>query len=758
MRWFRGNVEAPKLLSLSPLRGDDTDADTIHFRSRSRDKSPVRWPRRKSSSPEKNCYNVQTSKITTEKCSSSKKDKKKIHEERKKFCEKKNPLLDRVKNTRLSFFKDKINDDYNDDSLQCNSMCDIENLELKRTDNRRSICEIDFKKINDKEKLQIKKKTRSKSHTRISLKKNIDDKFNYLGFNTSTSSNKSCWSKDDNVSSISPPKTRKSFHGHKNFLKDYTGSKKTIDIDNIDDDKDLSFNNSTLVDSHQSPSSCLASKFRAMQDRYVKSSTNRLIAKIYRKDVKDNDKRRLRSFSYGALPGLEELRTNPLFEDHEQDDNDSGILDSGSATSSLFDDRCGSGASGLITNDSSPSQILPKTKTTTSSTSSASPTSSSSSSFDLEQNQSSKTDSNNSEYLGKKNNKKDLHKIYTKMSVHNLSLGIEKNPLNTIYNIKKNEIKNDKINLFNNENDKSKQLKVVRSSSCTTETIVLKLKREFSDQSLGIFIAKNKNLSNGYLVAHVVPNGLADKEGTLKIGDEILIVNGKRLKGLDMSEARCVLGSGNTPGDVDIVISRYINIEQPKKLKESSVDYENITIDNNKIINDSIDSPKLHFKKNHPRHYRDKKNESARSINSDKCRLVNSGTSQISTNFCTLPRRPKTSVTTFHTVVFEKGHGKKSLGFTIVGGRDSPKGSIGIFIKSVLPGGQAAEDGRLRAGDEILAVNGQVSHDLTHRQAVQLFRNIKSGSLALHLCRRVKQRDAQSIKAKSCADLLTVDA
>lgn len=553
-------------------------------------------------------------------------------------------------------------------------MCDIEKLELKRTDYRRSVCEIDLKKINDKEKTQIKKKIRSKSHTRISQKKNIDDKFNFLGFSTSTntSSNKSCWSKDDNVTSTSPPKTRKSFHGHKNFLKDYTGSKKTIDIDNIDDDKDLSLNSSTLVDS-PSQSSCLASKFRAMQDRYMKSSTNKLIAKIYRKDVKDNDKRRLRSFSYGALPGLEELRTNPLFEDHEQDDNDSGILDSGSATSSLFDDRCGSGASGLITNDYSTSQVLPKK--TTSST--ASPTSSSSSSsFDLEQNQSSKTDINNSEYL--KKNKKDVHKNYSKMTVHNLSLGIEKNPLNTIYNTKNNnKIQNNENNLFN-----EKELKVVRSSSCTTETIVLKLKREFSDQSLGIFIAKNKDLSDGYLVAHVVPNGLADKEGTLKIGDEILIVNGKRLRGLDMSEARCVLGSGNTPGDVDIVISRYINIEQPKKLKESSVDYENISIDNNKIIIDSIDSPKSHFKKNHSRHYRDRKNESARSINSDKCRLTNGGTSQISTNFCTLPRRPKSSVTTFHTVVFEKGLGKKSLGFTIVGGRDSPKGSIGKLFKT----------------------------------------------------------------------------
>lgn len=62
-------------------------------------------------------------------------------------------------------------------------------------------------------------------------------------------------------------------------------------------------------------------------------------------------------------------------------------------------------------------------------------------------------------------------------------------------------------------------------------------------------------------------------------------------------------------------------------------------------------------------------------------------------------------------------------------------------MKSVLPGGQAADDGRLRAGDEILAINGHICHDLTHREAVQLFRSIKSGSLALQLCRRAKSRE-----------------
>nr|XP_054599704.1 disks large homolog 1 isoform X19 [Nothobranchius furzeri] len=90
----------------------------------------------------------------------------------------------------------------------------------------------------------------------------------------------------------------------------------------------------------------------------------------------------------------------------------------------------------------------------------------------------------------------------------------------------------------------------------------------------------------------------------------------------------------------------------------------------------------------------------------------------------------------YEEITLERGN--SGLGFSIAGGTDNPH--IGedpsIFITKVIPGGAAAQDGRLRVNDVILRVNEVDVRDVTHSRAVEALK--EAGSLVRLYIRRRK--------------------
>ncbi|XP_060516077.1 uncharacterized protein LOC132695683 [Cylas formicarius] len=86
-----------------------------------------------------------------------------------------------------------------------------------------------------------------------------------------------------------------------------------------------------------------------------------------------------------------------------------------------------------------------------------------------------------------------------------------------------------------------------------------------------------------------------------------------------------------------------------------------------------------------------------------------------------------------HTVgLIKDGAG---LGFSIEGGKDSPKGDVPLLVKKIFTGGAADKCGELHVGDEILAVNEVSCANMSRMEAWTLMKKIPEGAVKIQIYR-----------------------
>ncbi|KAM3834094.1 disks large homolog 1 isoform 6-T6 [Vipera latastei] len=100
----------------------------------------------------------------------------------------------------------------------------------------------------------------------------------------------------------------------------------------------------------------------------------------------------------------------------------------------------------------------------------------------------------------------------------------------------------------------------------------------------------------------------------------------------------------------------------------------------------------------------------------------------------------------YEEIMLERGN--SGLGFSIAGGTDNPhvEDDSGVFITKIIPGGAAAQDGRLRVNDCILRVNEVDVRDVTHGRAVEALK--EAGSVVRLYVKRRRQATERVVDIK----------
>ncbi|XP_030628440.1 E3 ubiquitin-protein ligase LNX [Chanos chanos] len=222
--------------------------------------------------------------------------------------------------------------------------------------------------------------------------------------------------------------------------------------------------------------------------------------------------------------------------------------------------------------------------------------------------------------------------------------------------------------------------------ACYEKTVTLT--KEPHD-SLGMTVAGGMS-SRGWdlpvYVTNVDPNGVVGQEGSIRKGDILLNVNGVDLTGVTRSEAVANLKNTSSP-----VVLRVLEMRPPD---ESSLDC----------------MPPLHSPSS----------LSPSSPGDVKIPPPNDDYSPLWVSWLQLPRH----LYCCKDIVLRRST-SGSLGFSIVGGQEEVNCNQSFFIRSIVEGTPAYNDGRIRCGDILLEVNGKSTWGMTHTALVRLLKELR---------------------------------
>ncbi|XP_045730154.1 partitioning defective 3 homolog isoform X8 [Mirounga angustirostris] len=197
-------------------------------------------------------------------------------------------------------------------------------------------------------------------------------------------------------------------------------------------------------------------------------------------------------------------------------------------------------------------------------------------------------------------------------------------------------------------------------------------------------------------VKNILPRGAAIQDGRLKAGDRLIEVNGVDLAGKSQEEVVSLLRSTKMEGTVSLLVFRQEDAFHPRELnaepsqmqipKETKAEDEDIV-------------------------------------------LTPDGTREF---------------LTFEVPLNDSG--SAGLGVSVKGNRSKENhADLGIFVKSIINGGAASKDGRLRVNDQLIAVNGESLLGKTNQDAMETLRRSmstegnKRGMIQLIVARRISK-------------------